>query len=78
MCKKHDYSALLKYMHMLENGYSIRHIKRKYGINDSTMIVDHIDTNRCNKRSENLSWLTRLENAFNNPYTRNKTILWIT
>ena len=40
----------------------------------STMVVDHIDTNRCNNRPENLRWLTRLENALNNPYTRKKII----
>ena len=33
MRKKHDYSALLKYMHMLEEGYSINYIRCKYGIN---------------------------------------------
>ena len=32
MHKKHDYSALLKYMHMLEDGYSINYIHTKYGI----------------------------------------------
>ena len=32
MRKKHDHSALLKYMHMLEDGYSIKSICRKYGI----------------------------------------------
>ena len=32
MRKKHDYSALLKYMHMLEDGYSINYIYHKYGI----------------------------------------------
>ncbi|MEE1288292.1 MAG: helix-turn-helix domain-containing protein [Bacteroidaceae bacterium] len=32
MQKKHDYSALLKYMHMLEDGYSIKYIHIKYGI----------------------------------------------
>lgn len=36
------------------------------------MVVDHIDTNRCNNRPENLRWLTRLENALNNPITRAK------
>ena len=40
----------------------------------STMVVDHIDTNRCNNRPENLRWLTRLENTLNNPYTRKKII----
>lgn len=37
-----------------------------------TMVVDHIDTNRCNNRPENLRWLTRLENVLNNPYTRSR------
>ena len=32
MRKKHDYSALLKYMHMLEDGYSINYIRTNYGI----------------------------------------------
>ena len=30
--KKHDYAALLKYMHMLDDGYSFQHIQLKYGI----------------------------------------------
>ena len=38
------------------------------------MVVDHIDTNRCNNRPENLRWLTRIENALNNPVTRKKVI----
>ena len=32
MRKKHNYEALLKYMRMLEDGYSIDHIHRKFGI----------------------------------------------
>ena len=32
MRKKHNYKALLKYMRMLEEGYSIDHIHRKFGI----------------------------------------------
>lgn len=35
----------------------------------SEHIVDHIDTNRQNNRPENLRWLTRLENALQNPIT---------
>lgn len=35
-------------------------------------IVDHIDTNRRNNRPQNLRWLTKLENALNNPITRKK------
>ena len=38
------------------------------------MVVDHIDTNRCNNRPENLRWLTRLENALMNEVTRKKII----
>lgn len=30
-------------------------------------VVDHIDTNRANNRSENLRWVTRLENILLNP-----------
>ena len=37
MRKKHDYSALLKYMHMLEDGYSNNYIHRKYGIAHSQL-----------------------------------------
>lgn len=35
-------------------------------------IVDHIDTNRCNNRPENLRWVTKLENTLLNPITRAK------
>lgn len=35
-------------------------------------VVDHIDTNRRNNRPQNLRWLTRLENALNNPITRKR------
>ena len=37
MRKKHDYEALLKYMRMLEEGYSINHISRTYGIADGRL-----------------------------------------
>ena len=37
-------------------------------------VVDHIDTNRCNNRVENLRGFTRLENALNNEITRSKII----
>ena len=40
------------------------------GNNDTKRnIVDHIDTNRCNNRAENLRWVTRIENALLNPDT---------
>ena len=32
MRKKHDYSALLKYMHMIEDGYSINYVHTNYGV----------------------------------------------
>ena len=31
--KKHGYAERLKYMHMLENGYSLNYIERHFGIN---------------------------------------------
>ena len=37
MSKKHDRSALLKYMHMLKDGYSINYIHSKYGIGNSQL-----------------------------------------
>lgn len=44
-----------------------------HGAMDSKIyVVDHIDTNRCNNRPENLRWLTRLDNALLNPATRKK------
>lgn len=42
---------------------------------EDNMVVDHKDTNRCNNRPENLQWVTRLENALNNPITRKKIIM---
>ena len=39
---------------------------------DPNMVIDHIDTNRCNNRPENLRWVTRLENVLNNPITRRR------
>ena len=35
-------------------------------------VVDHIDTNRQNNRTENLRWVTRLENILLNPITTKK------
>lgn len=44
-----------------------------HGERDSKVyVVDHIDTNRCNNRVENLRWLTRLENILLNEFTRKK------
>ena len=38
-------------------------------------VVDHIDTNRRNNRAGNLRWVTRLENALDNPITRKRIIM---
>jgi hypothetical protein len=38
-------------------------------------VVDHIDTNRQNNRPENLRWLTRFENAIQNPITAKRIAL---
>lgn len=40
--------------------------------NSKVYVVDHIDTNRCNNRVENLRWLTKLENILLNEFTRQK------
>ena len=45
-----------------------------YGEHSQEYVVDHIDTNRCNNRVENLRWLTRLENILRNPITLKKII----
>ena len=39
---------------------------------EPNMVVDHIDTNRCNNRPENLRWVTRLDNVLLNDITRKK------
>lgn len=61
--------------YMLYGGVRVHQIVATafYGVpEDPNMVVDHIDTNRCNNRPENLRWLTRLENVLNNPYTRKR------
>ena len=37
MRKKHDYKALLKYMRMLEGGYSFNYICKRFGINEGRL-----------------------------------------
>ena len=38
-------------------------------------VVDHIDTNKCNNRPENLRWVTRLENIILNPITLKRILI---
>lgn len=45
-----------------------------WGEHSQEYVVDHIDTNRCNNRIENLRWLTKLENVLQNPITVKKII----
>lgn len=44
----------------------------KDGVEKPDLVVDHIDTNRANNRSENLRWVTRLENILLNETTVRK------
>lgn len=61
------------YMYIGEHRVHIIVATAFYGENNSKVyVVDHIDTNRCNNRVENLRWLTMLENALNNPATLKK------
>lgn len=66
------------YMHFGNaNGHRVHIIVATafFGARDSKVyVVDHIDTNRCNNRVENLRWFTKLKNALNNEITRNKII----
>lgn len=45
---------------------------------NNQLVVDHIDTNRQNNRPENLRWVTKLENALNNPLTLKKILYYCT
>ncbi len=48
-----------------------------YGERDTKVyVVDHKDSNRRNNRTENLHWLTRLENVLKNPATLKKIIFY--
>lgn len=68
--KKNDKTG---YMHIGNHRVHIIVATAFYSSRDSKVyVVDHIDTNRCNNRAENLRWLTRLENALLNPITRNR------
>ena len=61
------------YMHIGSHRVHIIVATAFLGARDSKVyVVDHIDTNRCNNRVENLRWFTRLENVLNNEITRNK------
>ena len=70
-----------------ENGYLIFCGERVHRIvafaflgepENDQLVVDHVDTNRQNNRPENLRWVTRLENALNNPLTLRKILYYCT
>lgn len=63
--------------YMLYGGHRVHIIVARafLGERDSKeYVVDHIDTNRCNNRVENLQWFTKLENALHNPITFRKIL----
>ena len=55
--KKHDYVALLRYMHLLDDGYSIDYIHRTYGIG-----INRLNFIRANYLLEGTSALQRKKN----------------
>ncbi|MDE7166325.1 MAG: HNH endonuclease [Bacteroidaceae bacterium] len=58
--------------YMMINSHRVHIIVAKAfipGNKDGKMVVDHIDTNRCNNRVGNLRWLTKLENVLLNEAT---------
>ena len=70
MRKKHDYSALLKYMHMLEDGYSINYINTKYGIGH-----ERLEKLWLLYKKEGTKVLHRQENIHSNATFRHKVVL---
>ena len=70
MRKKHDYSALLKYMHMLEDGFSISYIHTKYGIN-----AERLSKLWILYQKEGTKVLHRQENTRSNATFRLKVVL---
>lgn len=67
--KKHGYAERLKYMHMLEQGYSANYIHRHYGIGDALL-----KTLWAKYQKQGYKALVKTKNTKLSPYEKEKAI----